>query len=72
MVIGTEVAMADEDADKADMEAEGRKAAAGSLRRQIDDLIAGKRRPAQPSSLREFIDGKMAEDKQQKEKETTE
>jgi hypothetical protein len=67
MVIRTEVAMADENADKADVEAEGRKAAAGSLRRQIDDLIAGKTRPAQPSNLRDFIDRKMAEDKQKKE-----
>jgi hypothetical protein len=72
MVIGTEVAMADESADKGDLEAEGRKGAAGSLRRQIDDLIAGKTRPAQPSSLRDFIDRKMAEDKQRKEKEATE
>jgi hypothetical protein len=58
--------MADENAKKADLEAEGRKTAARSLRRQIDDLTAGKTQPAQPSSLREFIDRKMAEDKKEK------
>jgi hypothetical protein len=34
--------------------------------RQIDDLTAGKTPPAQPPSLREFIDRKMAEDKKEK------
>ena len=58
--------MGDENANKGDIEAEGRKAAAASLRRQIDNLTAGKTRPAQPSSLRNFIDQKMAEDKQEK------
>ena len=67
MVVRTEVTMAD-DANKTDLEVEGRKAAAQSLRRQIDDLVAGKTQPAQPASLRDFIDRKMAEDKQEKEK----
>jgi hypothetical protein len=57
-------------ANKTDFDAEGRKAAAQSLRRQIDDMVSGKARPAQPSSLRDFVDRKMAEEKQQKEKET--
>jgi hypothetical protein len=60
------VPLADEHAKKTDLEVEGRKAAARSLRRQIDDLTAGKNQPAQPSSLREFIDRKMAEDKKEK------
>ena len=68
MVVRVEVTMADQNADKTDLELEGRKAAAQSLRRQIADLASGKARPAQPSSLREFIDRKMAEDKQQKKK----
>ena len=59
-------------ADKTDLEVEGRKAAAQSLRRQIDDMVAGKARRAHPSSLREFVDRKMAADKQGKKKETTE
>jgi hypothetical protein len=58
--------MADDNTKKTDLEVEGRKAAARSLRRQIDDLTAGKTPPAQPSSLREFIDRKMAEDKKEK------
>jgi hypothetical protein len=62
----TEVSMADEKADQGDIDAEGRKAAASSLRRQIDNLVAGKTRPAQSSSLRDFIDQKMAEDQQEK------
>jgi hypothetical protein len=57
-------------ADKNDLEIESRKAAAQSLRRQIDDMLTGKARPTQPTSLREFIDRKMAEDKRQQEKET--
>jgi hypothetical protein len=60
--------MADENADKTDLEAQGRKAAAQSLRRQIDNLVAGKTRPAQPSSLRDFIDRKMAEDNAEEDK----
>jgi hypothetical protein len=36
--------------------------AAESLKRQIDDLVAGRARPKRPSSLRDFIDQKMAED----------
>jgi len=59
-------------ADNSDLELEGRKAAARSLRRQIDDLIAGKSRPAQPTSLREFIDRKMAEEKRKKEEKEAE
>ena len=56
--------------DKTDLELEGRKAAAQSLRRQIDDMVSGKAQPTQPTSLREFIDRKMAQDKRQKEKKT--
>ena len=41
----------------------GRNPAAESLQRQIDDLVAGRTRPRRPSSLREFIEQKMAEDK---------
>lgn len=36
--------------------------AAESLKRQIDDLVAGRTRPKRPSSLRGFIEQKMAED----------
>jgi hypothetical protein len=57
-------------ADKTDLDLEGRKAAAQSLRRQIDDMVSGKAQPTQPTSLREFIDRKMAQDKRQKEKKT--
>jgi hypothetical protein len=41
---------------------EVRKAAAESLRRQIADLKAGRRKPAPTRSLRDFVEEKMAED----------
>ncbi len=48
-------------------EARKRKAVADSLRRQIEDLKAGRptRAPA-PKSLRDFVGEKMAEDKKKK------
>lgn len=49
------------------LEVEGRKAAARSLRRQIDDLTSGKAQRSQPTSLRDFIERKMAERKGKKE-----
>jgi len=49
---------------------DAQKAAADSLKRQIDDLIAGRAPKKPPSSLRELFDQKMAEDakKQREEK----
>ena len=44
-------------------ERQNQKAAAEALQRQIDELASGQSRPARPSSLREFVDRKMAEDK---------
>jgi len=41
---------------------EGKDSRSG-LQKQIDELLSGKRQP-KPSSLRDFIDQKMAEDKE--------
>ena len=49
-------------------ERQSQKAAAEALQRQIDELISGKSRPARPSSLRDFVERKMAEDKLKNEK----
>jgi hypothetical protein len=49
-------------------ERQSQKAAAEALQRQIDELTSGKSRPARPSSLRDFIERKMAEDKLKNEK----
>jgi hypothetical protein len=46
-----------------------RKASAESLQRQIDDLKAGRSKPARPPSLRDFIERKMAEAKERVKKE---
>ena len=48
----------------------GRKAYAESLRRQIEDLKAGRsKKPAAPS-LRDFIEEKMAEDREKLKKDS--
>jgi hypothetical protein len=47
---------------KENTQQESQKAAAESLRRQIDELTSGKKPQGRPSSLRDFIDRKMAED----------
>jgi hypothetical protein len=39
------------------------KAAADSLRKQISELVDGTPRPARPSSLRDFVERRMAEDR---------
>jgi hypothetical protein len=39
------------------------KAAADSLRKQISELVDETPRPARPSSLRDFVERKMAEDR---------
>ncbi len=57
-------------ANKTDLELEGRKAAARSLRSQIDELAEGKAPSTQPSSLRDFIARKMAESKRKKTKQS--
>jgi hypothetical protein len=61
--------MARQKIGKADLETLGRKSAAQNLRRQIDDLVGGNA-PARPSSLRDFIDRKMAERRRDNRKET--
>jgi hypothetical protein len=42
----------------------GQRAAAESLRRQIDNLVKGKTPATAPRSLRDFVDQKMAEDRE--------
>jgi hypothetical protein len=47
----------------------GQRAAAESLRRQISDLQKGKTPTKSPQSLRDFLDRKMAEDRERIKKE---
>jgi hypothetical protein len=47
---------------------EARKAAAESIRRQIADLKAGRRKPGPTRSLRDFVEEKMAEEQEKQEK----
>ena len=56
--------------DKIDDE-DDRKESAESLRRQIEDLKAGRAKKPSSPSLRDFIEEKMAEDKKQEGKKPT-
>jgi hypothetical protein len=49
-------------------DAQERKAAADSLRQQIEDLVSGRGVPKKPSNLRDFVENKMAEDRRQRHK----
>jgi len=48
---------------KSTKDVKARKAMAASLQRQIEKLVSGRARPERPSSLREFVEKKMAEDR---------
>jgi len=52
--------------DKTKDDEKARKAVAQSIRRQIEDLKSGRRRPGAPANLRDWVQEKMAADPQKK------